>query len=72
MNEGKIEDGSIKESMYHYLEFFSFKNYFKTFCWNEQNKELNFRLNICITRFIPQLEIFTISSCTMHIQTHKM
>lgn len=44
--------------MDHYLELFSFKNYFKTFCWNEKNRELNFRLNICITRFIPQLKTF--------------
>lgn len=44
--------------MDHYLEFFSFKNNFKTFCLNEQNRELNFRLNISITRFIPQLKTF--------------
>lgn len=47
-----------KQSMDHYLEFFSFKNNFKTFCLNEQNRELNFRLNIRITRFIPQLKTF--------------
>lgn len=58
MTEGKIDDGSIKTKYGSLFRFFSFKNYFKTFCWNEQNRELNFRLNICITRFIPQLKTF--------------